>query len=117
MKREFTCIVCPLGCLLSVECDTGKGLSVCGNSCPKGERYARDEYTDPRRTVTSTVACSCGGVVAVKTDSAIPKDKIGECMEIINNTKVDLPVFIGDIIIKDVFGSNIVATQNKEIAR
>ena len=113
MKRELTCIVCPVGCQLVVEIENGAVTSVCGNTCPRGKKYAEDECIRPMRTVTSTVKCSDGSVVSVKTDRTIPKDKIFECMKIINNTIKDLPVCVGDVIIEDVFGSNIVATENK----
>lgn len=113
MKKEFNCIVCPLGCELCVQSDAAGKLKVSGNSCPRGKKYAEDECVNPRRTVTSTVACRGGGVVSVKTDRAIPKDKIGECMKIINNSCVSLPVQIGDIIIANVFESNVIATQNR----
>ena len=113
MKRELTCIVCPMGCPLSVDFEDGKILSVTGNTCPRGEKYAKDECLAPKRTITSTVKCSDGSVLPVKTDHTIPKEKIYECMKIINNCIADLPVSVGDVIIKDVFGSNIVATRNK----
>ena len=113
MKRELTCIVCPIGCQLTVELENGKVTDVSGNTCPRGKVYAENECTNPQRTITSTVKCSDGSMVAVKTDRTIPKEKMFECMEIINNKILDLPVSIGDVIIEDVFGSNIVATQNK----
>lgn len=113
MKRELTCIVCPIGCKLSVELDGEKVVSVTGNTCKRGEAYAKNECTNPQRTVTSTVRCSNGEVVAVKTANTIPKAKMNECMEIINNTIIDLPVCVGDVIIEDVFGTSVVATQNK----
>lgn len=113
MKRELTCIVCPIGCQLTVELENGKVTAVGGNTCPRGKVYAENECTNPQRTITSTVKCSDGSMVAVKTDRTIPKEKMFECMEIINNKILDLPVSIGDVIIEDVFGSNIVATQNK----
>ena len=114
MKRELTCIVCPIGCSLKVELDGDKVISVSGNTCKRGEKYANDECTNPKRTITSTVKCDDGVVVSVKTDTTIPKDKMYECMEIINKTVAHLPISVGDVIIKDVFGANIVATQNKE---
>ena len=113
MKRELTCIVCPIGCQLTVELENGKVTAVGGNTCPRGKVYAENECTNPQRTITSTVKCSDGSMVAVKTDRTIPKEKMFECMEIINNKILDFPVSIGDVIIEDVFGSNIVATQNK----
>ena len=112
MEKKLTCIVCPLGCELVVIAKNGV-VSVSGNTCPKGEAYAKNELTNPMRTVTSTVLCEDGGLVSVKTDTTIPKEKMQECMQIINSITAKLPISVGDIIIKDVFGSNIVATQNR----
>ena len=85
MEREMTCIVCPMGCTLKVELsDKGEVLKVSGNNCKRGAVYAEAECTNPQRTVTSTVRCLDGGMVSVKTDKTIPKDKMFECMKIIN---------------------------------
>lgn len=113
MKRDLTCIVCPLGCSLTVELEENKVVNVVGNSCPRGKTYAENECTNPQRTVTSTVRCTDGGMVSVKTDKTIPNDKIFECMKIINKITVKLPVKVGDIVAEDVFGANIIATQNR----
>ncbi len=109
----LTCIICPRGCQLSVEqSDT---VSVSGNLCPRGKKYAIDEVTDPKRTVTSTVRCSDGSVLSVKTDLAIPKGKVKECMRLINTIVVPLPVRIGTVLRENILGTgaNLVATQNK----
>lgn len=113
MERKLTCIVCPLGCELIVKIEGNNVLEVCGNTCQRGKTYAQDECTNPKRTVTSTVMCEDGSLVSVKTDMPIPKEKMYKCMQIINATTVRLPIAVGDIIIKDVFGSNIIATQNR----
>lgn len=110
-KRELTCIICPRGCQLSV--DMGGEIAVSGNLCPRGKVYAINECTNPQRTITSTVRTSDGGVVAVKTDGTIPKEKMMECMEIINSVTVALPVRVGDVVIDDVFGVRVIITQNK----
>jgi len=112
-KRELTCIVCPRGCQLTVELEGKTVLSVSGNICKRGKTYAENECTNPMRTVTTTAKTTDGGVVACKTETTIPKEKMFECMEIINKTVVSLPVRVGDVILEDVFGSRIVATQNK----
>ena len=112
MKRTLTCIECPVGCTLEVELEENRVLSVKGNTCPRGERYAEAECTAPERTVTTTVRCTDGSILPVKTARPIPKEKMAEGMKIINNTIAPLPVCIGDVIIEDVFGSNIVATKN-----
>ncbi len=112
MTRELVCIICPRGCGLKVEMEEGKILSITGNSCPRGVKYAEDECCNPQRTVTSTVRCDNGRMISVKTDRPIPKDKVFECMKQINSATAHLPVSIGDVIIADVFGSNVVATEN-----
>ena len=82
-RKEFICIGCPLGCPLTVELSDGVVKSVTGNTCPNGEKYARKEVTDPRRTVTTTVKVENGRlpVVSVKTAEDIPKNKIFDCMQ------------------------------------
>ena len=112
--KQLTCIICPLGCELKVELEGKEVISVTGNTCRRGEVYAKTECTDPQRTVTSTIRCENGRVVAVKTDRTIPKDKIFDCMKIINNHVAPLPISIGDVIIENVYGANIIATQNME---
>ncbi len=113
MKRTLTCIACPLGCTLSVELEGKSVLSVEGNTCKRGREYAISECTSPVRTVTTTMKCKNGDLVSVKTRKPIPKDKVFEAMEIINSTVATLPVCVGDVLIKDLFGSDVVATQEK----
>ena len=113
-KRNLTCIVCPIGCGIEVLLDDGKVIDVKGNTCLRGKEYAINECTNPQRLVTSTIKCTDGDVVPCKTDRAIPKDKIFECMEIINRTTVAKPIKIGDVLIGNVFGSKIVATGRKD---
>ena len=54
MAEELICITCPLGCHLSVERRADGGLSVSGNRCPRGARYAEEELLAPKRVVTAT---------------------------------------------------------------
>ena len=111
MKKELTCIVCPLGCNLTITEENGD-FQVTGNTCPRGKDYAVAECTAPTRTVTSTMKCENGCLLPVKTDRPIPKDKIMDCMDHINQQVVPLPIAVGDVIIDDVYGSKIVATKN-----
>lgn len=84
--------------------DDGKYLSVSGNACKRGEAYAKDECTDPRRTVTSTVATDKGRLIPVKTASPVPKARILEVMAEIRRAIAPDDARIGDIIIPDVLG-------------
>ena len=110
--KNLTCIICPRGCTLTVN-EVDGILNVSGNACPKGEKYAIDECTHPTRTVTSIIRINnrTDTMVSVKTENPIPKESIFEVMEIIRKTEIPAPVNVGDIIIKDVFGTNIIATK------
>ncbi len=112
MQRKLTCIICPRGCQLTVDIE-GSDITVSGQSCPRGKTYAVNECTHPTRTVTSTVRVKDkqNTMVSVRTADPIPKDKIFKVMEIIRSTTVSTPVHIGDIIIPNVFGTNIIATK------
>ncbi len=114
--RSLTCIVCPRGCQMTVTITDGRVESVEGNFCKRGITYANDECTNPRRTVTSTVRCENGAVVAVKTESTVPKALIFKVMEEINSVTAGNTVRIGDVIIENVAntGVNVVATANAD---
>lgn len=112
MKRELTCICCPLGCRLTAELDGGNILKISGYTCKRGKEYAETECTNPVRTVTSTVMDKNGRPIPVKTDRAIPKEHIFDCMKLLNAAVIENPVEIGDVILTDVFGSNIIVTSN-----
>ena len=51
-ERMLTCIGCPMGCQLTVTMEGNEILSVEGNTCPRGDIYARKEVTNPTRIVT-----------------------------------------------------------------
>ncbi len=114
MTRELTCIICPRGCALKVELDeNGKFISVSGNICKRGEKYAIDECNSPMRTLTTTVICSNGSPLPVRSESSIPKEKLFEAMERVNSVTASLPVSVGDVIIEDFYGTKLIATANK----
>lgn len=115
-KKELICIGCPLGCMLTVELDGKEVVSVKGNTCIRGDKYARKEVTNPTRIVTSTVLVKNGDKpsVSVKTREDIPKEKIFDCMRALKGVCVEAPVRIGDVLVKNAAGTgvDIVATKN-----
>ena len=114
MKRELTCIVCPIGCQLSVTLENGVVTEVTGNTCPRGKQYAIDECTNPVRTITTTARTADGGVIPIKTAQPIPKELMFDCMQEINKATVTLPAHIGDVVIKNLLntGVDVVVTAN-----
>ena len=115
-ERKLTWIVCPKGCDLTVTFDAeGKIENITGHTCKRGEAYANAECTAPVRTVTSTVRCLDGEVVAVKTAAPIPKGLIFEVMDAINAVLAPNDVKIGDVVVADVCGTgvDVVVTANR----
>ncbi len=115
-KVNLICIGCPLGCPLEVEMEGAEVLTVTGQTCKNGEKYARKELTNPTRIVTSTVRVSGGtlSMVSVKTASDIPKGKIFDCVRELRAIDLTAPVAIGDVVIENVCdtGVAIIATKN-----
>ena len=116
--KDLTCICCPLGCQITVELENGEVVSVTGNTCMRGDDYARKEVTSPTRIVTSTVKVTGGksSMVSVKTKSDIPKEKIFECVKVLKVVEVQAPIAIGDVVLSNVAGTgvDIVATKDVE---
>ena len=116
--KDLTCICCPLGCQITVELENGEVVSVTGNTCMRGDDYARTEVTSPTRIVTSTVKVTGGksSMVSVKTKSDIPKEKIFECVKVLKVVEVQAPIAIGDVVLSNVAGTgvDIVATKDVE---
>ena len=97
-KKELICIGCPMGCALTVETEENEVLSVTGNTCPRGESYARKEVTNPTRIVTTTVRM---------------KDSREKTVSVKTEAEMKPPVHIGDIVLENAAGTrvNVVATR------
>ena len=112
MEKKITCIICPRGCSMTATVD-GETVTVTGHTCPKGQEYAVNECLHPVRTVTATVrvANRRDTMVSVKTVAPVAKDKMMEVMTALRSTQVNAPLQIGDVILTDVCGSEIVVTK------
>jgi len=105
-----------MGCSLDVVMENGKVNHVAGATCKRGITYAELECTNPTRIVTSTVPVRGGNLrmVSVKTERAIPKRKIADCLHSLKGLELEVPVMIGDVVVKNVCdtGVDIIATRN-----
>ncbi len=113
---ELICITCPRGCHLTV--DEENGFTVTGNSCKRGEIYGVNEIQNPVRVVTSTVKTDSvlQPRCPVKTNGAIPKGKMFEAMEKINDVVLKTPVKTGDVIISNLLDTGIDLVACKSIS-
>ena len=115
---EFTCIVCPVGCRITVEPGGNSlqtSLRISGYGCIRGKEYAKDEFTAPKRVLTTVVVVEGRKeLLPVKTASPIPKEKIFTAMAEIRRLRVKPGVEVGDILLENLVqtGVSLVATKN-----
>ncbi len=116
-KANFICTKCPLGCNLNINVN-GEEITVEGNTCKAGEKYGISEYTNPQRTITTSIKCKTDEgvkIISVKTSDDIPKDKLFQCLEEIKKIQISSNnIKVGDILLENILdlGVNIVATRN-----
>ncbi len=114
-RDNMICIVCPNGCNMTVTKVADK-IKVEGNTCPRGEKFAIEELTNPMRTISSTVRTTFSDypVLPVRVSGEIPKGKIFDVMAEINKTQVVERLKIGDVVIKNVLdlGVDVIAISD-----
>ena len=118
MKKEMICIICPLGCSLTVNYTQKAIQSVEGNQCKRSLEYAEKEIFNPERTLTTTVRVKHGHLplVSVRTNKPLPKELLFETMNLLAKIEVEAPIRIGFKITEDLFntGVDVIATKNIE---
>lgn len=127
MSQELICITCPMGCRLSIDTAADGALSVTGNRCARGVRYANEELLAPKRVVCATARLcegdgrSCDephtlGAVSrlpVRSTAAYAKQDVPSLLAAIYALEVRRPVRRGDVLIRDFKGSgvDVIATR------
>lgn len=118
MNRKFICIVCPKGCEIEVIYHGKEIESIKGEGCKRGREYVTQELINPMRNIASSVTLLGGEIplVSVRLTKPIPKEKIFEIMNEIKKVKLNAPVNIGDVIIKNILGydSDLIVTKKVE---
>ena len=95
MTRELICIGCPMGCRLTAEIEDGAVTHVTGNTCRRGEEYAKKECVAPMRTVTGTVALRGGRLPVLPVADALRR------------ATAQAPIHAGDVVLRDVCGTGV----------
>ncbi|MBY9017481.1 MAG: DUF1667 domain-containing protein [Candidatus Lokiarchaeota archaeon] len=114
--KVIRCIVCPTGCEIKAIKDPNNEITFEGYTCERGLDYAKQEFYEPKRILTTTIRVENGFIplIPVRTDKPILKDKLNEVLMIIAQTVVNAPIKMGDILINDVLNSgvNIIASRD-----
>ncbi len=137
MLKEFTCIICPRGCVIEVDASEGinaemapeRGTdrtdrelalnaalaSATGMGCRRGVDYVRQEVLNPKRTIATSVKVVGGSMplVSVRLTKPVPKTRISDIMAALRAEEVRAPVEAGEIIVRNIrgTGSDVIATR------
>ena len=115
MTREFTCIICPNGCEISADYEIQADQSVVihsleGATCKRGAEYVKQELTDPKRNIATSVLVEGGELplASVRLTAPIPKARIFDAMA------ETAPVKAETVVIKGILGldADVVVTKN-----
>lgn len=120
MKKthDFVCINCPLSCPLELIEDDGYVLEVKGADCKVGQKYAEEEFKDPRRIVSTTVRAS-GGILPllpVRSVEAIPKVLVRDAVKVLADIVVEAPVEEGQVIYPNILDTGIDIISSRKLA-
>jgi CxxC motif-containing protein len=118
-KVTMTCIVCPFGCQAELTVRGKQVLDVKGCNCERGMTYVVEEYSAPRRVLTTTVRVM-GGVVSmlpVRTAKPIPKELVRIAVAALREVEVEAPVRIGDVIVGNLLGTGIEVISSRSVPR
>lgn len=103
-EKKITCVICPNSCVVTVKYEGENVIEVSGNNCKRGLEYASAEAIHPVRSVSTTVRCEDGSVVAVKTSVPVPKENVYDVMWEVNHFTANNDIAFGDIVIPNVCG-------------
>ena len=103
-QKNFVCIGCPVGCPLQLTHEGAAILEIEGHECNRGAKYARQEFTDPRRSLSTTIAIEGAHWrrLPVKVSTQIPKDRSRQAVERIHGLRVCAPVRVGQVLLRGV---------------
>ena len=103
MKKGFperdtiTCTVCPNGCQVKWDEATGQ---YSGNKCPRGQAFAVQERTSPKRTVTTTIKLAGSGLklIPVRSSGTVNRNVVAHIVETLRDTTVKGSVQSGEVV-------------------
>jgi len=118
VEEKVICVTCPKGCTLTVTRD-GQTVVKVENGCKRGHEYARQELTDPRRMVATSVRITGGlhPLLPVYTSAAFPKPRIPELLAVLREVDVPAPVSLDQAILKNVLETGIDIRASRDMKK
>jgi len=115
-EHEVICTICPLACRIKLTTEGEKIINITGYRCSKGKEHAIQEFKCPKRILTTTIKTTDTNqpLLPIRSSEPIPKKILSECMVLLASKKVNPPIKVDDVIVKNILntGVDIIATQN-----
>ncbi len=115
-QKEVICVTCPNSCTITVKQMSDGKLLLEGQGCKRGETYATNEFTAPKRMLATTVRIKGAFIplLPVRSSVAVLKERLNEILDILARIEVQAPFKCGDVVIKNVLGldADIIATRS-----
>jgi CxxC motif-containing protein len=109
--QDYVCIACPIGCPLQLVHEGDSIQEISGHNCKRGAKYVRQEFTDPRRTFSTTIPIE-GAIyprLPVKLSAPIPKENVLEAARIVHRLSAEAPIACGEVLLTGLLGEDEVA--------
>ncbi|MBC7235976.1 MAG: DUF1667 domain-containing protein [Chloroflexi bacterium] len=117
-QKEFICITCPVGCTIQAIVEGEELRTMQGHACRRGIAFVREELTDPRRMLTTTVQVR-GGVlplVPVRSMEPLPKHALMDAIALLRKVELQAPVKKGQVVLPNVLGTGVDIITSRAIA-
>ena len=116
-ETKIICVACPKGCRLRVN-HLGETFVISDQECKRGEEYAIQEMTDPRRMVATTIRLAHGPhpLLPVYTSAPFPKAQIQQLLFELRKIEISEKVKMGQPVLSNVLdtGIDILASRDSD---
>jgi CxxC motif-containing protein len=108
-QREFICVTCPVGCSIDAQVEGQDLVGLRGQACARGEAFVREELTDPRRMLTTTVRVRGGKLplVPVRSSAPLPQHLLFDVARALRKIELEAPVKEHQVVLKNVLGTQV----------
>ncbi len=117
--QEMICITCPMGCRLKTTHEGSVLLQVDGHGCKRGPKFAKEELTDPRRMVATTVRVrgAVHPLVPVYTEKPFPKPRVFDLLREVRGLEIEAPVVMNQVVLENALGEGINLIASRDMPR
>lgn len=111
-QNQIICKNCGNACFLEVFTEQNKVISINGNRCDGGKRYAENIFCTAY--LETPLPTTDGRMTAVRSTEPIPYAIQQKCLNALSGMVLETPIIKGEMILQDAAdcGVDIVATEN-----